>query len=732
MVGNTGAAAIMNKVVAVCRISLFLIVLQVTGLVSALQAQDTPGSRAAGWRFSSANQGDHQYVIEAMANIRPRWRLFSTTMPDSLPNSRISIEPEQGVSFLATFEGGVLHELREPSLDSATILYFEDSAALFLMIRVKEGWEGPILGSVRFMAMKGDSVEGVDSIPFRFFMSETGQLAAVSAGLKMGDPNALGIPSIDVAHPVNDCGGATVAGGGLMAEGGGRSATGLLRIFLLGLLGGCIALITPCVFPMIPLTVAQFIKNPGNERAGTGNSKVLLYGVFIVAIYIGVSIPFYFMHSGQETILNSLSTNTWVNLAFFIIFVVLALSLFGVVNFIRLPRRLLEAADAGAGTGSTLGLAFLALTLALTSFSCTGPILGTLLAGAVATTSSAVELTIGMAGFGLGLAAPLTLLAIFPRWLRAVPSSGTWLLTGKTVLGFIELGLSLKFLSNADLVGHWGILPREAFILIWIVLGIGMAWYLVVPFYLIRSSWRGRFRDKAFGTLERILAVVVIAFIIYLFPGLTNTRFASRALISGFAPPLSYSIYKEHVATGQVAPDVVNDYDQALALARSQHKPILLDFTGWGCVNCRKMEENVWSKPGVKALIQDEFILVSLYVDDRKALPERQQFIYSQSSGDLRRIVTVGDKFSVMEAENFGSVSQPLYAIISPDQQLLNRPIGYTSNSGDYADWLRCGVTAYRQLAGSEPGYIGPAHLGPYCDGQAYYGPGYIGPTTFR
>jgi thiol:disulfide interchange protein DsbD len=339
-----------------------------------------------------------------------------------------------------------------------------------------------------------------------------------------------------------------------------------------------------------------------------------------------------------------------------------------------------------------VGILFMALTLALVSFSCTGPILGSLLAGSLSTDGGAIQLSVGMAGFGFALALPFALFALFPGWLNSLPKSGGWLTSVKVVLGFLELAMAIKFLSNADLVKHWGLLKREVFFAIWIIIGFCIVLYL---FGKIRFPHDSPIKKLSKGRIA--LALIFLAFTLYLIPGVTNTKYANRSLISGFPPPLNYSIYGEDAAKG-VEANVVNDYEKALKLAKEQNKPLLLDFTGWACVNCRKMEENVWPKDDVKILIEKDYILVSLYVDDRKLLPEDQQFLFTTSNGFKKEIKTIGDKFATMQTENFSNNSQPFYVLISPDEKLLTHPVGYTPDHKAYADWLKCGLDAFKSI----------------------------------
>ncbi|HLI93718.1 MAG TPA: thioredoxin family protein, partial [Puia sp.] len=390
-------------------------------------------------------------------------------------------------------------------------------------------------------------------------------------------------------------------------------------------------------------------------------------------------------------ILNSISTNVWLNLLFAAIFLAFALSFFGLFE-LTLPSGLSTRIDSRSGLGSLGGIFFMALTLVIVSFSCTGPILGSLLVGALDQNGGGIQLTVAMAGFGLALGLPFALFALFPGWLHSLPKSGGWMDSVKKTFAFVELALMIKFLSNADLVTHSGLLKREVFFAIWILIGIALVLYL---FGILRFGHDPRPQKPGRGRL--VAGVVFLVFVLYLVPGLTNTRYANLAFVSGFPPPLSYSIYGSHVSADKgVEADVVNDYNKALALAKQEHKPLLIDFTGWACVNCRKMEENVWPQPGVKQLIKKDYILVSLYVDDRKRLPDDQQFSFPTSDGSIKAIQTVGDKYATLQSENFRNASQPLYVVISPDEKLMTKPVGYTPNAAEYAQWLQCGLDAFQ------------------------------------
>ncbi len=639
-------------------------------------SQDAPSDKIVDWKFRPAGKSGTEHTIAITGRIQPGWRLFSTTMKDDEPNTRIVLDSASSV-LRSIRESDNLKKLQEPLFDNAEIKFFDKEVELVITVSVK-GTNQDIKGTVTYMAIKGEEVAGPEEVPFRFSVDASGNLVEKAAGIQESAAAAQSLKrkAIDLLNPVRTCGGTGVEEG---------KSTGLLNLFLLGFAGGLIALFTPCVFPMIPLTVSFFTKKAQTRKKGIFNA--MIYGFFIFMIYLLLSIPFHFIDSLNPEILNTISTNVWLNLLFFAIFVLFALSFFGLFE-ITLPSSVANSVDAKSGVGGLAGIFFMALTLALVSFSCTGPILGSLLAGSLSTNGGAMQLTAGMGGFGLALALPFALFALFPGWLNSLPKSGGWLTTVKIVLGFLELALAIKFLSNADLVMHWGILPREVFFAIWIVIGISIVLYLLG---IIRFKHEGRVKL----TKPRIaFAMLFLLIVVYLAPGLTKTRYANRALISGFPPPLHYSIYGKDAFRG-VEANVMNDYEKALEMAKQQNKPLLIDFTGWACVNCRKMEENVWTVPEVKELIEKNFILVSLYVDDRKLLPDQEQFVFTGADGTKRKIRTIGDKFATFQSENFKNVSQPLYAVTGPDEKLLNLPVGYTPSAKEYVEWLTCGLEAF-------------------------------------
>mgnify|MGYP003384043471 CR=1 FL=1 len=468
---------------------------------------------------------------------------------------------------------------------------------------------------------------------------------------------------------------------------GSEGGNSLFNIFFLGFIGGLLALLTPCVFPMIPLTVSFFTKQSQSKSKGVSNA--ILYGLFIVTIYILLSLPFHFLDSLDPEILNTISTNVWLNIFFFAVLVFFAGSFFGYYE-VTLPSSWGNKMDTASGTGGIIGIFFMALTLAIVSFSCTGPILGSLLAGSLTSDGGAMQLTSGMTGFGLALALPFALFALFPSWLNSLPKSGGWLNTVKVVLGFLELALAFKFLSNADLVEHWGLLKREIFIGIWIVTFIGLALYL---FGKIKFPHDGPLKKLGFSRVS--FGILVTAFVIYLIPGVLKTPTWELNALSGFPPPQFYSVYEQE-SDCPLGLNCFKDFEDGLKYAKETNKPILLDFTGWACVNCRKMEETVWVENDVYTIIKEKYVLISLYVDDRKELPKALQFDYLKSNGKVKKIKTVGDKWATFQAVNFKTASQPYYVLMSPELEILHEPQQYTDKD-TYYKWLKEGLKKFKK-----------------------------------
>ena len=464
------------------------------------------------------------------------------------------------------------------------------------------------------------------------------------------------------------------------------SGNNYFDLLILGFLGGLLALLTPCVFPMIPLTVS-FFTNKKTQSSSSFNA--ILYGLFIVFIYLFLSIPFHFVESLDPEILNSISTNAWLNVFFFIVFIIFAFSFFGFYE-ITIPSSWINSIDSKSNSiGGFIGIFFMALTLVLVSFSCTGPILGSLLVGSISSQGGALQLSIGMLGFGIALALPFTVFALFPNMLKSLPKSGRWMNTFKIILGFLELGFAFKFLSNADLVEHWGLIKREIFIAIWVIISILLSLYLIGVYKFPNESHVVK-RSK----FNMLLSLSFLSFAIYLSPALLPNGSNSARLLSGFTPPSFYSIYPKSNDC-PLGFNCFKDFDKGLQHAKEINKPILLDFTGWACVNCRRVEENIWTDPVVFDLINNNFVLISLYVDDRKELEKVNQLDLKYKSGKIKEIRTIGDKSATFQALNFKSASQPYYVLLDPNLKILNSPIQYTTKDV-YQAWLKEGLKAFK------------------------------------
>ena len=471
-------------------------------------------------------------------------------------------------------------------------------------------------------------------------------------------------------------------------------------IFIISFLSGFAALITPCVFPMVPMTVSFFTKQSQDKASGVRNA--ILYGISIIIIYVllGTIITALF----GASFLNSLSTNIYFNLFFFVLLIVFAVSFLGAFD-INLPNTWVTKADSASNKGGFLGIFFMAFTLALVSFSCTGPIVGTLLVESA--TVGGIGPFVGMFGFSLALALPFGLFAAFPGWLNSLPKSGGWLNTVKVFLGFLELALAFKFLSNADLVMQGHFLERELFIAIWIGIFFVLALYL---FGFIKLPNDGDI--KHLSVSRSLLATTVLIFVMYLIPGLWG---APLKLISGFPPPMSYSespsgigIYSnnkqtnnttENTHSGPQGLQVFHDLEEGLAYAKRVNKPSFLDFTGHACINCRKMEEKVWGEEGVFNILRDSVVIISLYVDDKRPLPDDQHSEEEIAPGKIINVTTVGDKWSAYQAKKYKSLSQPYYRMLDKNgEDLSNGSADYLNhgNRQDFLKWLRTGLEQYK------------------------------------
>lgn len=610
------------------------------------------------WQATGKKIAAGQYEIKLTGTIKAGWHVYAKSntaaglegLKITFTDSAIQKSGDQQIS-------GETKTIADKIFETQTEV-IENSLVIIQRIYLNGAVPAKLKATLLFNTANNDT----------FIPEETKIGIDMEGGVDVAASNRILISTIDINNPLAKCGDTVPEG------------KSLWQIFWIGFLGGLIALLTPCVFPMIPLTVS-FFTSKSSRRRGIFNAFV--YGFFIFLIYVLLSVPFYFLPKGNEEILNSISTSPWLNIIFFAVFILFALSFFGFYE-ITLPSSVANRADSKSNTGNIWGIFFMALTLAIVSFSCTGPILGSLLVGAL--DGGAINLTAGLAGFGLSLALPFALFALFPQLLSSLPKSGGWLGEVKVVLGFIEMAMAIKFISNADLTLHWGIIKRELFIGFWILCSLCATLYLLnVP------PFKQKYPVK-FSKTKRFFTAVFAVITLYLVPGVTNSKYAKLSFISGFPPPYCYSIYDKPY----YCDEPLKDYEEAVKLAKERNKPILIDFTGWNCVNCRKMEENVWTDPEVKN-VMDNFILVSLYVDDREKLPAARQFTYKTADGNNKEIITVGDKWATFETENFKNNAQPLYALITPDEKLINNPVGYTPDPKAYKEWLLCGLAAFEK-----------------------------------
>ncbi len=614
------------------------------------------------WKVESKKTGEGKFELIFSAPASPGWKVYAPnqvlldvkTTELKFVDSSIQQEGDFIIEAEQKEEASSIFENTKVKLHAGDVQWKAS-------IKIDGAIPAQLQGALLYTYGRNDEFYPATTMPFT---------VALEGGVESS--TKILVSSIDINKPVNNCGD------------DGTKNKSILSIFLLGLLGGIIALLTPCVFPMIPVTVTFFTKKSQDNKKGVTNA--ILYGLFIFLIYVLITLPFHIANKAiNPEIFNNISTNVWLNLLFFAVFVVFALSFFGLFE-IGLPAGLANKMDSKSGLGNLGGIFFMAATLAIVSFSCTGPILGTLLVGVAE--QGAWPLTAGAAGFGLALGLPFALFAMFPHWLQSLPKSGGWMTDVKVILGFLELALAVKFLSNADLVEQWGFLKREIFIGLWIIIGLLMVLYLLGKLKFSHSSPVKRF------SFTRIAFIILFAsFTIYLVPGLSNSKWAELKLISGFPPPRTYSLFSHKSSLEPIH----NNYAEALALAKKENKPVLIDFTGWACVNCRRMEEKVWPDPLVDSLMRTKFVVLSLYVDERKKLPLTEQTTYKGLNGTEKSIITVGDKWSTFQTENFGATSQPQYAIISADEKALTKTKFYTPDVDEFANWLQCGLEAFQK-----------------------------------
>ena len=676
-------------------------------------------------KFSVAQNklSDSEFEIVFTGNIDPGWHVYSTDIPEGGPTpATINFDEQKGVEPVGklTARGNVHKAFDE--LFGMEVSYMEGTAVFVQKMRITEA-SYSVKGYLNYGACNDQNCMPPTNVEFSFEgegkpqaaaakaapekkkevaeaesakkeeaapLAEAKEAVAVPADSVVVDSAVAAVPAdnkaavgtTDYWTPVID----ELAAFGEAASNAAQQAW--WKIFLLGFVGGLVALLTPCVWPIIPMTVSFFLKRSGDKRKGIRDAAT--YGVSIVVIYVllGLVITAIFGASA----LNALSTNAIFNIFFCLLLLVFAASFFGAFE-ITLPSSWSNAVDSKAeSTTGLLSIFLMAFTLALVSFSCTGPIIGFLLVE-VSTSGSILAPTIGMLGFAIALALPFTLFAMFPAWLKTMPKSGNWMNCVKVTLGFLELAFALKFLSVADLAYGWHILDREAFLSLWIVifalLGAYLIGWLRFPHDEDEYDESGNVIVNHRTSVTRFfMALISFAFAIYMVPGLWG---APLKAISAFSPPMStqdFNLYDNEVRAD------FTDFDAGMAYAKQQGKPVMVDFTGYGCVNCRKMELAVWSDQKVADIMQDDYVLISLYVDEKAKLPEPIKVV---ENGQERTLRTVGDKWSYLQRSKFGANAQPFYVLLDNEGKPLNKSYSYDEDIEKYVDFLQTGLKNYKK-----------------------------------
>ncbi|MDN3493385.1 protein-disulfide reductase DsbD family protein [Winogradskyella bathintestinalis] len=632
------------------------------------------------WSFNKERISDTEYDLIMNADIDAGWHLYSQQVPDDGPIPTIfKFTPSKDYELVGETLEGEGHIVDDPVFNM-TIKFFEDQAEFRQRIKILNNNISIIEAQIEFMVCNDEKClpPTYIDVDFNFLNSEVFGDKDNNSGLGFSK-----ITPNNTYHPKDED----------------EANKGLWTIFILAFISGFAALLTPCVFPMIPMTVSFFTKQ--SKTRATGIRNAIIYGLAIIVIYVllGTGVTAIF---GAD-VLNALATNVWFNIIFFLLLVVFALSFLGAFE-IMLPNSWANKVDSQADRGGLVGIFFMALALAIVSFSCTGPIVGTLLVEAAS--KGGIAPIVGMFGFSLAIALPFGLFAAFPGWLNSLPKSGGWLNTVKVVLGFLELALAFKFLSQADLVLQLHILEREVFLAIWIAIFGSLALYLFGKIKLPHDS------PLPYISVGRLsLGLLVLSFTIYMIPGLWG---APLNLISAFPPPLEYSespygVGYSKVTSGSVsnheklpngahllAPhDIMafNDYNKGLAYAKKVNKPVMIDFTGWACVNCRKMEQNVWPKDKILNILKNDVILISLYVDDKRKL-EKSEVVESQLRPG-KKLKYIGQKWSEMQTIKYKANTQPFYVLMGHDEENLVKPVGYTPDAEAYYEWLKDGLQKF-------------------------------------
>jgi thiol:disulfide interchange protein len=672
------------------------------------------------WKFSTKKLKDCEYELVFTGTIDEHWHVYSLNQKgEDGPNpSQFMFDKAPGYELIGKATEGTPVKAYDKVFEM-DVLYFEKTVVFKQKIKLLSDKSVTIIGNFEYQACTEEKCIFETSNPFDFKLTGTAECIPSSTAVTppaSGNekPNIVNTPiaaiadsnvsKIDTqASSVNTSPSSIPPVNGADKPKEEVKSGSWLSIFFTGFVGGLLALLTPCVFPMIPLTVSFFTKRSKTRAKGITNA--LLYGISIIIIYVtlGLGVSFIF---GPDA-LNALSTNIWFNLFFFVLLIVFGASFLGAFEIV-LPARFVNKIDAQSDRGGLMGVFFMAMTLSVVSFSCTGPVVGPLLVDA-AVNGGVKGPFFGMLGFSSALAFPFALFAFFPGWLNSLPKSGGWLNAVKVTLGFLEIAFAFKFASNADLVIQAGILTREVFIALWIVIFGLLGMYHMGWFKLSHDS------EVKFIPVPRLFfAILTLSFTIYLIPGLWG---APLKLISGFPPPNFYSESPSGIgssakpqassaggesATGQKHEGCPNqlpcfhDYDEALAYAKKVHKPLMVDFTGWACVNCRKMEEKIWPDPEVDKRLRSDVVLVSLYVDDKNELPQDQQMIKKLGDRDFK-IKTIGNKWSYMQADRYKTNTQPQYILLDNNEVMLTKePANYDPSISSYVNWLDEGINAFK------------------------------------
>lgn len=649
------------------------------------------------WDTSVEKINDSEFDLVITAEIETGWHLYSQKVPEGgpIPTSIKILEDDKKYQLIGTPQEGKGHEEYD-NVFNMDIKYFETKAVFKQKIRLLSSEKITISGVLEFMVCDDTNCLPPTEIDLTFEVQGMGTEPLSKESIANTENTFLQQSNI-AEQPENEA--KALAKEEITGKSKKEKKKSLWTLFILSFFAGFAALLTPCVFPMIPMTVSFFTKQSKNRAIGIRNA--ILYGASIVILYVflGTVVTYFF---GADS-LNALSTNVWFNLIFFLLLIVFAISFLGAFE-ITLPSSWGTKVDSQADRGGLIGIFFMALALAIVSFSCTGPIVGTALVAAAAQGGTAP--IISMLGFSLAIALPFSLFAAFPGWMNSLPKSGGWLNTVKVFLGFLELALAFKFLSNADLVlqAHW--LEREVFIAIWITIFGALALYLFGKIKLPHDS------DLSHISVGRLsLGLVVLSFTIYMVPGLWG---APLKLISGFPPPMHYSessygvgytklsdggggIVKEIPENAHLGPhDIISfyDYDKGMAYARKVNKPVMIDFTGHACVNCRKMEERVWSDSRVLQVLKNDIVLISLYVDDKRALPEEEHYT---SSINGKKVTTIGKKWSEFQINKYKANAQPYYVLIDLEGNNLNEYSAYNPDIERYLSWLQEGIGNFKE-----------------------------------